>query len=210
MLQKSNFVSALCVSSNSVYKTIPGVDCYDQERDARSASMEMPVICHPPCRGWSAYMRHFAKPPIGEKDLAYLCAERVATTGGVMEHPAHSRFYTEVLGMVAGEEKGVFKLVEVSQSWFGYPTRKRTWLLLPREWVLPPFPFSLTQYGKEREIFENMSHADRSRTTLEFAKFLIEAVVMNQAHGLGARGFLASPLHNSTEEAWKNVSVRAL
>lgn len=171
-------ISVLCCSTNSVYKTL-GLDCYDAKRCARNFTGYGPVIAHPPCRGYSAFMRHWAKPSPGEKDLALFCAERVACNGGVLEHPAHSRFFTRVCGIRAGETRGPFQCVELHQSWFGYPTTKRTWLLIPRNWIVPDFPFALLAYGKEKQLFENMSHRERSRTTPQFAMWLIDLVKLN-------------------------------
>lgn len=171
-------IAALCVNNYSVYKRL-GLNCYDKNRDVRTFLGTEPVICHPPCRGWSAYMRHQAKPPAGEKDLALFCAERVLVNGGILEHPAHSRFMVDFLKIKAGQEKGPFRCIEIHQSWFGYPMRKRTWLLMPATWSDIDIPFRLTQYGKEKQIFENMSQSARSMTTEQFAKWLIALIEHN-------------------------------
>lgn len=41
-------VAVLFARSNSVYKSMPGCDVFDLERDARTYSGNSPVIAHPP------------------------------------------------------------------------------------------------------------------------------------------------------------------
>lgn len=86
-------VAVLCAAPNSIYKQIDGVVVYDAERDARTFSGGMPVVAHPPCRAWSAFCGHQAKPEPGEKELGPWCVEQVRNSGGVLEHPAHSRLW---------------------------------------------------------------------------------------------------------------------
>ena len=50
-------VAAMFVRADSVYKTIPGVDCWDIDRDARLWPGGCPVVAHPPCRAWGR-LRH--------------------------------------------------------------------------------------------------------------------------------------------------------
>lgn len=86
-------VAVLCAARNSVYHEMEGVDVFDALRGARSFAGGMPVIAHPPCRAWSAYCAHQAKPAPGEKELGIWCAEQVRENGGVLEQPAHSRLF---------------------------------------------------------------------------------------------------------------------
>ncbi len=167
-------IAALCVAKNSSYKAL-GLECYDQKRNARNYTGNLPVICHPPCRGYSTHWRHAAKPPPGEKDLALFCAEQITRVGGVMEHPAHSHFYQDY-GFADSKD---WKITKVKQSWWGYPTQKRTWLLTPRCYKIPEYPFNLEQQGNERYIFDQMSSTMRSHTTRAFALFLISIVELN-------------------------------
>lgn len=169
-------ISVLCTTTNSVYEKL-GLDCYDQKRNARTFTAENPVIAHPPCRGYSAFMRHWAKPRPGEKDLALFCAEQIARFGGVLEHPAYSRF----VSLFKHSDK--WKIETVYQEWFDYPIRKATWLLMPSHYVLPELPFRLEPDwipGEQKRIFENMSHKQRHETTESFAKWLIELVKINE------------------------------
>lgn len=85
-------VAALFVRADSIYKTMPGVDAWDIERDARKWPGGCPVVAHPPCRAWGR-LRQFAKPRPDEKDLAPWAVEKVRRWGGVLEHPANSSLW---------------------------------------------------------------------------------------------------------------------
>ena len=45
-------VSALYVQRGGVYWDVPGVDPWDEERDARLYTGPNPVVAHPPCQRW--------------------------------------------------------------------------------------------------------------------------------------------------------------
>jgi hypothetical protein len=170
-------IAILCASKNSIYRKIPDLNIFDANRNARTFIGTEPVICHPPCRGWSAFMSHYAKPPPGEKDLAYFCTEKIAINGGVLEHPAYSKYLSHF------KNSPHWKILTVHQSWFGYPITKKTWLLMPKHYQIPEIPFDLTSPyppGYQKRIFENMSHKNRSHTTISFAQWLIHLVQINK------------------------------
>ena len=170
-------IAVLGAARKSIYKEIPGLDVYDIDRDLRTFDRSLPVIAHPPCRGWSAFMSHFSNADEAEKDLAWQCIRHVRYCGGVLEHPAHSKFVKKVMN-----QTDFFKVVEVKQRWFGYPIDKRTWLLMPSWYVVPEIPFRLESRpipGEQKKIFENMSHFQRHETTRQFADWLIELVKTN-------------------------------
>ena len=51
-------VAVLFARADSYYKTLPGCEVYDMERDARTYDGPWPVVAHPPCRAWgSAHSR---------------------------------------------------------------------------------------------------------------------------------------------------------
>ncbi len=123
-------VVALFCRSDSVYKTIAGVDVWDKERDARKWQGGRPIIAHPPCRAWGR-LRHCAKAPPGEKALALWAVSQVRKYGGVLEHPMHSTLWSEA-GLPAEGMKdahGGFTII-VDQFWFGHRARKRTLLYI--------------------------------------------------------------------------------
>ncbi len=167
-------VAVLCCSKNSAYHNMPGVIAYDQERDARTFSGGLPVVAHPPCRAWSAFCRHQAKPAAGERELGFFCVDVLRREGGVLEHPAFSLLF-EAAGLpeVGQCKRGMFT-IEVWQSWFGYPVKKRTWLCFSGVNLEKiKIPFCLTPQNGHRAVFASMSKRQRSETVPQFARWLV-------------------------------------
>lgn len=132
-------VAALFVRTDSIYKTLPGVDAWDTERDARKWPGGMPCVAHPPCRGWGR-LRHMAKASDSEKALALRALDFVDENGGVLEHP-----YDSTLWAYVRDWRRVGYLYTVDQCWWGHKARKRTTLYIvgvdTRD--LPPVPIDL-------------------------------------------------------------------
>lgn len=182
-------VAALFLRANSIYKSIPDVDCYDIERDARSYRGPHPVIAHPPCRSWGS-LRHCAKPRYGERKLAYWAVAAVRRYGGVLEHPAWSQLWPSagLVGPGCGlDEFGGFTL-PVNQFWWGHKADKATWLYIvgcpPRGVPDIPMVFGepshvVTNAGKRRfrpgyRRRPELSQSAREATPVEFAHWLVE------------------------------------
>lgn len=170
-------IAVLCCSTNSIYKQLQGVECYDIKRDVRTFTGGMPIVAHPPCRAWSAYCRHQAKPLPGEKELGPHCVELLKQLGGVLEHPAHSRLYDELQLPKPGqpERDGLYS-IEVNQSWWGDSRIKKTWLLIcgVAKHDLPEIPFRFHDTQGDRRRWQVMSKHQRAATTKDFAEWLIE------------------------------------
>ncbi len=47
-------IAALYVETDGTYFDVPGVDAWDEERDARTYTGPHPVVAHPPCQLWGA------------------------------------------------------------------------------------------------------------------------------------------------------------
>lgn len=89
-------VAALFVAADGAYQGMPGVDPWDEQRDARTYAGPHPVVAHPPCQRWG---RFWAGQPLwisrtGERkrrgdDAGCFAAALVAVRkfGGVIEHP---------------------------------------------------------------------------------------------------------------------------
>jgi hypothetical protein len=45
-------VAILFARKDSIYKTMPGCDVWDIDRDARNWPGGAPIVGHPPCRAW--------------------------------------------------------------------------------------------------------------------------------------------------------------
>lgn len=177
-------VAALCVSSVSPYRRMSGVVAFDKARDARSFTGGMPVVAHPPCRAWSAYTRHQAKPEPGEADLGLMCVEWLKREGGVLEHPAHSRLFDAVNLPKPGERRGDLATIEVLQAWWGYSMRKATWLVLCgidlRQVVFPYRPHDSRQGTGDRRRQQVMSKQQRAATHPTFAEWLVACARMSR------------------------------
>ena len=147
----------------------------------------MSVVCHAPCRPWSAHCAHQAKPEPGEKELGPFCAEMLRQWGGVLEHPAHSRLFDAANLPKPGGSHADLWTVEVWQAWWGYPMRKATWLCFcgvsPEQIEVP---FRLHPRGGDRRTEQLMSKHQRSATTLEFATWLVD-VARRAGHNMKVR-----------------------
>lgn len=167
-------VAILCAARKSVYWTLEGVEVYDDCRDARTFACGMPIVAHPPCRGWSAKCRHQAKPGPGEMDLGLWCCDRLRECGGVLEQPAFSHLFSAGGLPAPGEIIGGVWTAEVWQAWWGYPMRKATWLAFSGiEKSSVEFPLRLHPRGGDRRAEQVMSRQQRSATPLAFAEWLV-------------------------------------
>ena len=141
-------VAVLFARADSVYKTIPGCDVYDIERDARTWQGGAPVVAHPPCRAWGR-LRAFAKPRHDEKDLARWSVAQVRQWGGVLEHPESSTLWSDQkLPRYQNERDGHGGwTLPIHQYWFGHRAQKRTWLYIVgvNPWEVPDYPLRLGQ-----------------------------------------------------------------
>ena len=59
--QHADTVAALYVERNGVYWNLPGVDPWDEERDARLYEGPYPVVAHPPCQRWCRFAKGIEK-----------------------------------------------------------------------------------------------------------------------------------------------------
>lgn len=172
-------VAVLCCSAKSVYHRMSGVEAYDMARDARTFAGGMPVVAHPPCRSWSAYCAHQAKPLPGEKDLGPICVEWLRKCGGVLEHPAHSRLWDACGLPKPGQRHGDVWAAEVLQAWWGDSRTKKTWLCFfgvdPRA---VSFPIRPHDPRGDRRRWQVMSKSQRSATPEAMAEWLVATARM--------------------------------
>lgn len=123
-------VAALFTTPTSVYKSMPGVECFDIERDARTFDLSCAVVAHPPCRAWGQ-LSHWAKPRKDEKDLALWAVHVVRHCGGVLEHPVTSRLWAAIgVGTEGVRDQFGGVWIRVHQSWWGHRAQKHTGLYI--------------------------------------------------------------------------------
>lgn len=166
-------VAVLFVRADSVYKTMPGVDAWDEARDARRWPGGSPLVAHPPCRMWGRYAQR-AKGTAAEKQLALDAVAHVRRFGGALEHPASSKLIAAAGLPQPGQrdEFGGWTLL-VFQSWWGHRAPKPTIVYIvgiePAD--LPPIPYAL---GIPPGRIENMGRAEREATPAPFCEWLVE------------------------------------
>lgn len=124
-------VAVLFARADSIYKTMPGVDVYDIERDARTWPGGCPVVAHPPCRAWGR-LSHMANPRPDEKNLARLAVALVREFGGVIEHPVGSKLWPAQRLPALGRGRDAFGgfTLAIHQHWFGHRAEKATLLYI--------------------------------------------------------------------------------
>jgi hypothetical protein len=133
-------VAALFVAKGGCYFGLPGVDPWDQARDARVYVGPWPVVAHPPCERWGRYWGGspacWPRKVKGDDGDCFASAlASVRRWGGILEHPeasaawdAHSLIKPPRCGgwVVADWDGGWTCCVE--QGAYGHRARKATWL----------------------------------------------------------------------------------
>jgi hypothetical protein len=131
-------IAALYVQRGGVYWDLPGVDAWDEDRDARLYAGPHPVVAHPPCSRWcrlaglvEARWGH-KKGEDGGMFAAALASVR--RWGGVLEHPAWSDAWA-TFGLPMPLPSGGWQRgfcggwsCHVEQGRYGHPAKKATWL----------------------------------------------------------------------------------
>ena len=153
---EAEVIAALYVEPGGAYYGMPGVDPWDQARDARQYSGPWPVVAHPPCERWGRFWHGSPRKPhqfkLGDDGGCFAAAlEAVRMYGGVLEHPADSRAWAAFglhqplrnRGWMPADNSGGWTCY-VEQGHYGHAARKATWLYayrtaLPRLcwWSLP-------------------------------------------------------------------------
>lgn len=184
-------VAALYVETGGVYFGVPGVDPWDEKRDARRYAGPYPVVAHPPCARWS--IMGLCRPEFerGDDGGCFECAlAAVRTYGGVLEHPRHTLAWKR-FGLprpaAAGWTRDLFDpgwTCEVDQRRYGHPARKPTWLYYvgpepPQlDWGpgRPGERIFMGRYGPRTtgRVTTDNNHSRRSRSPRPFRDLLIE------------------------------------
>lgn len=139
-------VAALYVETDGCYFSLPGVEPYDERRDARTYMGPHPVVAHPPCQRWGKMW--FGQPltvkETGERKrkgddggcfkAALIDARKF---GGVIEHPWGSHAWPH-FGLTVPPRAGGWNKADdhggwtccVEQGRYGHYARKPTLLLV--------------------------------------------------------------------------------
>jgi len=175
-------IAVLFARHDSVYKTLPGCDVWDKERNALNWPGGCPGIFHPPCRAWGR-LRTFANPEPGEKELAVWAVEQVRKFGGVLEHPAQSTLWEHCKLPFCPyiDEFGGWTL-QAPQWWWGHKAEKNSWFYIVgiHPVHLPPIPMKLgepefvVQSRKRSDYRPHIPKADRERTPEQLAHWLCQ------------------------------------
>jgi len=132
-------IAALYVETDGSY-FIPGIDPWDEARDARKYAGPWPVVAHPPCQRWGRYWHGAPNKPhqykLGDDGGCFAAAlAAVRLWGGVLEHPEGSHAWKAFRlnapprsgGWVAADFEGGWTCY-VEQGHYGHMSRKGTWL----------------------------------------------------------------------------------
>ena len=186
-------VAALYVDSKrGPYAALPGVDCWDEARDATAYAGPGPVVAHPPCGPWGRLRGQCTRQ---DASLGPVAVGQVLRWGGVLEHPAGSLLWDECRLPRPGElprwvdmGTGLRRVwsIAVDQCEWGHEARKATWLLLvgvePDAVGPPPMPGAqptrtvqsrrhLHSHGEDR--LREMSKTRRHLTPPLMAEWLV-------------------------------------
>lgn len=144
-------IAALYVQTNGSYYGLPGVEPYDEARDARLYHGPYPVVAHPPCqrygRFWKGQPGNIKRGIVERKGDDGGCFKSalfdVRRFGGVLEHPEGSHAW-EIFGLKKPPRKGGWIQADeygwtcrVEQGQYGHYCPKGTWLYVVGVHPLP-------------------------------------------------------------------------
>lgn len=190
-------VAVLFARRDSIYKTIPGCDVWDEDRDARKWTGGAPIVAHPPCAQWGQ-LRQFSRPDEEVKALSPWAVNQVRTYGGVLEHPARSALWKDC-GLPApgrGDKSGW--TLSAPQFWWGHPAEKasRFFIVGIEPADVPPIPFALGEppmlicsSRKNRKAGHGryVPHSQRDVTPPLLAEWLVELARRTSVRQIAAR-----------------------
>jgi hypothetical protein len=139
-------IAALYVETDGAYFGLPGVDPWDEARDARKYAGPHPVVAHPPCQRWGRFWHGSTRKPhqfkLGDDGGCFEAAFWAVTRfGGVIEHPCDSHAWAEFgipkpprsggwIGASIGYGMPPAWTCCVYQGKYGHLSGKPTWLFV--------------------------------------------------------------------------------
>lgn len=171
-------VAALYVETDGAYYGLPGVDPWDEVRDARLYNGPHPVVAHPPCQRWG---KLWAGQPLfikrtgirkvkGDDGGCFASALSVARAfGGVIEHPWGSHAWAH-FGLNKPPRSGGWVSADFFGGWtccveqgrYGHYARKPT-LLLAYGCELPELDWGVGEPRLDPAVVERMGLARAKR-----------------------------------------------
>lgn len=162
-------VAALYVAAGGSYFGLPGVDPWDEARDARLYAGPWPVVAHPPCQRWGnfyagsplAIARTCKRLLLGDDNGCFAAAlASIREHGGVIEHPQGSRAWRH-FGFNEPPRRGGWVNADfvggwtcrVEQGFYGHFARKPTWLVAYKT-ALPPLRWGFGERRLDPAIVE--------------------------------------------------------
>jgi hypothetical protein len=155
-------IAALFVERGGSYFDVPGVDPWDEARDARAYEGPHRVVAHPPCSRWCR-LAGLVEARWGHKrgDDGGCFASALASVrrwGGVLEHPAYSTAWRAHGlntpptggGWVNADEHGGWTCY-VEQGRYGHPAKKATWLYAVAD-SLPTLEWGVMPDGQSKAL----------------------------------------------------------
>lgn len=137
-------IAALYVETNGCYFGLPGVEPWDEARDARLYAGRHPVVAHPPCQRWGKlwagqplWIKQTGERKVKGDDGGCFAAalDAVRKWGGVIEHPDQSHAWAH-FGLNKPPREGGWVPADFVGGWtccveqgrYGHHARKPTWL----------------------------------------------------------------------------------
>lgn len=174
---KKTQIAALYVESEGAYFGVPGVEPWDEARDARKYAGPWPVVAHPPCQRWGRFWHGSTRKPhqfkLGDDGGCFSAAfGALLAFGGVLEHPADSHAWAahgvtappRAGGWVGAGLPGVWTCC-VYQGHYGHFSGKPTWLIaagMSRE-ALPELRWGKTEQRIHPLMLERHGYAKARR-----------------------------------------------
>jgi len=137
-------IAALYVDPRGTYAGLPGVDLWDETRDARLYRGPWPEVAHPPCQRWGKlwagqplWIKRTGQRKVKGDDGGCFAAALAAVRrwGGVLEHPWQSHAWTH-FGLNVPPRTGGWVVADFMGGWtccveqgrYGHYARKPTLL----------------------------------------------------------------------------------
>jgi len=135
-------LAALFICTTGPYASLPGIDAWDELRDARKYAGPHRVIAHPPCERWGRYWSGGPSARVrrklgDDKGCFESALASVRKYGGVLEHPEASHAFRK-FGLPIPAWRGGWTEPDeyggrsccVAQGHYGHAAQKMTWLYL--------------------------------------------------------------------------------